>query len=171
MKRAFVLLIVCVLLISCGSPFDTTMKCDEYKIEVLSSWESVEWEGYEVFLSPEDKNLTANVKITSQEDSKIKWGRIVEITEEYAVSAEMEYGYTLITDKYEFVPQARKEQRYVLEFSADQDGKIYTVIQHIYARNLMVIFVTGTYPEGDEKLGEQVKITMDSFLLAPKKGW
>jgi len=171
MKKIFVLILVSVILMSCGSPFDTTMKSDEYRIEVLSSWESVEWEGYDVFLRPEDKQANANVKIYTKSSAEIKWGRITEITEDYDKKAVETYGYTLESDGYEFVPQAQREQRYYINFVTEQNGMTFKIIQHIYATNSMAVYVTGTYIGGDKTLEGQVKDTMDSFLLAPKKGW
>jgi len=170
MKKLFVLVLVMILFVSCGGSYSTTLMADEYKIEVLSDWENTDWEGYDVFLKPADGS-TANVKITSNESSSIKWGRIADVTETYAEDAQEQFGYTLISDGYEHAPQAQREQRYILEFSAMQDGNMYRIIQHIYASKLMVIFVTGTFSEDDAELRKQVEMTMDSFLLAPKDGW
>jgi len=175
MKKSFLIVLVfMLLLVSCGNPISNILKNDDYEIGVLKKWENKnlkEDSEYEVFMSPVNEDLSANVKIQTQMDSKIKWGRVDEVTTDYADKAVEEFNYTLVSDKYQFVPQAQREQRYELVFSADYLGQAFTVIQHIYAKSLKVIFVTGTYPENDEKLGEDVRSIMDSFLLAPKKGW
>lgn len=175
MKKLLPFLIISILIFaSCGSPFKTTIKGESYQIEILKDWRRVttgDAQNYDVFLAPEEPGVSANVKIQSQKDAKIQWGRIDEVTLDYAAKAVDELGYTLISDKYQFVPQAQKEQRYELVFSADYEGQAYTVIQHLYAKNIEVIFVTGTYPENDFILGDKVKETMESFLLAPKNGW
>ncbi len=175
MKKLFpFFLITVIFLSSCGSPFATTVKGDDYKIGILNGWKRVttgDAANYEVFISPEETGTSANLKIQSQTDAKITWGRIDEVTTDYAQKAVDELGYTLISDKYQFVPQAQREQRYELVFSAEYNGQAFTVIQHLYARNIKAIFVTGTYPENDFILGDQVKEMMDSFLLAPKNGW
>ncbi|HOO97753.1 MAG TPA: hypothetical protein PKV16_06735 [Caldisericia bacterium] len=177
MKKLITLVLVASLFfVSCGSNISQTVKNDSFQISALNGWKILEkpeeYDRTKIYIYPEGGPSEVGVKVISSSDLKVEWGRIAEITTDYAekVSQEME-DYTVVSDKYEFVPQAQREERYEIIINKVENGQAYTIIQHLYATDGRVFYVTGTYPENDEMLGEDVREMMGSFLLAPKRGW
>lgn len=166
-----------ILAISCGGPIGTVKSAkDEYTISYFRGWKPVtefkqpNTDNLEVVFVREDLPSFIGVKVASQTRLDIQQGHIREVTAEYAKDAEKKVpGYTLVSHEYKNVPNALGDERLELVFSAIEGGQSYTIIQHIYAIIGKVLYVTGTYPEGDEALANQIKDTMESFVVAPKK--
>ena len=169
MKKLFAVLLIVSALVSCGEPIGV-FKTQDYTISYWKGWRLVEFkaneEHLECAITLVDGPPEINVKVAGSFKASITLGHIREVTKDYAVEVQKASpGYTLVSKEYKGSPSALGDERYEVIFSAVQNGQAYNVVQHLYALDGKAIYVTGTFPEGDETLKTDILQIMDSFLL------
>ncbi len=170
--------VVCValclfFLTACGGPVGY-IKTEDYTISYWKGWTAVKFDkpgqdNVEAAIYPEKGPTHVGIKIAVSVRPDIKWGHIREVTPDYGTNSEkMLSGYTLVNKEYIATEQAYGDEKLVAVFNTVQSGQAYTIVQNLYAVQAKVLYITGTYPEGDEAMKADIQKMLDDFKLAPK---